>query len=144
MDSAHGTMINKQRILPQSYTKLRVGDQIKFGESTRTYILLGPEEPQPEPPVTKRISKPVSKSVEETGVTWYTKKFLILDIQYKKVNAYFYFYVGFRFRGFAEDAEDEGEMNVSAAKESWKRDENAYYYKDPKKALRNWLEVFTI
>jgi hypothetical protein len=34
-------------------------------------------------------------------------------------------------------------MNVSATKELWKRDENAYYYKDPKKALRNWLEVFT-
>ncbi|CAG8741565.1 6408_t:CDS:10, partial [Funneliformis caledonium] len=38
------------------------------------------------------------------------------------------------------DAEDESEMNVSAAKESWKRDEDAYYYKNPRKALRNWLE----
>ncbi|CAI2174642.1 15706_t:CDS:10 [Funneliformis geosporum] len=112
LDSAHGTIINKQRILSQSYIKLRVGDQLKFGESTRTYILLGPEEPQPELPEPKRISKPLSKSIEESGVNW----------------------------GFAEDAEDEGEMNVSAAKESWKRDEDAYYYKDPKKALRNWLE----
>ena len=48
------------------------------------------------------------------------------------------------FRGFAEDAEDEGEINVTAVKESWKRDENAYYYKDPKKALRTWLEVSSI
>jgi hypothetical protein len=47
------------------------------------------------------------------------------------------------FRGFSEDAYDEGEINATATKELWKRDENAYYYKDPKKALRNWLEVFT-
>jgi hypothetical protein len=52
--------------------------------------------------------------------------------------------LGFHFRGFAEDAEDESEMNVTAIKESWKHDENAYYYKDPKKALRTWLEVAII
>ncbi|CAG8454171.1 10534_t:CDS:10 [Acaulospora colombiana] len=86
---------------------LVLGDQLKFGESTRIYILLGPEEPQ------QQAVKPVPKPTPEmTGVTW----------------------------GFAEDAEDESEISISAAKESWKRDENAYYYKDPKKALRNWLE----
>ncbi|PKY26559.1 hypothetical protein RhiirB3_513757 [Rhizophagus irregularis] len=110
LDSAHGTIINKQRVPSRHFTKLRVGDQLKFGESTRTYVLLGPEEPQPEP---IQISKPILKSVgENSSVTW----------------------------GFAEDAEDENEMNVAATKELWKRDENAYYYKDPKKALRNWLE----
>ena len=76
MDSAHGTIVNKQRIPPQHFTKLRVGDQLKFGESTRTYILLGPEEPQPELPESKRISKLVSKPVEEiTSVTWYSDNF---------------------------------------------------------------------
>ncbi|CAG8446679.1 14238_t:CDS:10 [Gigaspora rosea] len=108
LDSAHGTKVNKQQISSRNYIRLRVGDQIKFGESTRTYVLLGPEEEQ-----TQQTIKPPSKPAPETtGVTW----------------------------GFAEDAEDEGELVVAVAKESWKRDENAYYYKDPKKALRNWLE----
>jgi hypothetical protein len=44
-------------------------------------------------------------------------------------------------RGFREDAEDENETIKKNAKESWIKNENAYYYKDPKKAIRNWLEV---
>ncbi|CAG8526260.1 22205_t:CDS:10 [Racocetra persica] len=110
LDSAHGTRVNKQQISSRNYIRLRVGDQIKFGESTRTYVLLGPEEPQTQQTIKP---KPQSKPAPETtGVTW----------------------------GFSEDAEDENELLVAVAKESWKRDENAYYYKDPKKALRNWLE----
>ncbi|CAG8492183.1 2259_t:CDS:10 [Dentiscutata heterogama] len=108
LDSAHGTRVNKQRISSRNYIRLRVGDQIKFGESTRTYVLLGPEEEQTQ----QTIKPPPKPTLETTGVTW----------------------------GFAEDADDEGEPLVAVAKESWKRDENAYYYKDPKKALRNWLE----
>ncbi|CAG8739628.1 13081_t:CDS:2, partial [Racocetra fulgida] len=103
-------LVNKQQISSRNYIRLRVGDQIKFGESTRTYVLLGPEEPQTQQTIKPKLqSKPAP---ETTSVTW----------------------------GFAEDAEDESEVLVAVAKESWKRDENAYYYKDPKKALRNWLE----
>jgi pSer/pThr/pTyr-binding forkhead associated (FHA) protein len=68
LDSAHGTIVNKQRIPPQHFTKLRTGDQLKFGESTRAYILMGPEEPQPELPESKRTSKQSAEKV--TGVTW--------------------------------------------------------------------------
>jgi hypothetical protein len=75
LDSPHGTIVNKQRVPPQHFTKLRVGDQLKFGESTRTYVLLGPEEPQSEPPKSKQIPKPVPKFVEEIGATWYSENF---------------------------------------------------------------------
>ncbi|RHZ68913.1 hypothetical protein Glove_292g39 [Diversispora epigaea] len=120
LESAHGTKLNKQRILPLKYIRLRVGDQIKFGESTRTYVLLGPEEEEESPSQQRQRqevlkSVPLKKQPDIAEVTW----------------------------GMAEDAEEEGEfgdLTVSAAKESWKRDENAYYYKDAKKALRNWFE----
>ena len=41
--SVHGTKVNKKRIEPKQYERLRVGDVIKFGESTRIYVLHGPE-----------------------------------------------------------------------------------------------------
>ncbi|CAB3257469.1 unnamed protein product [Arctia plantaginis] len=43
LGSTHGTFLNKARLKPNHYTRIRVGHQIKFGNSTRTYILLGPE-----------------------------------------------------------------------------------------------------
>jgi len=76
LDSAHGTKVNKQRLRPRNYVELRVGDQIKFGESTRTYIVQGPEPA----PVVQESGKKVEPSVprgylpksalESTGVTW--------------------------------------------------------------------------
>ncbi|CAG8536218.1 2112_t:CDS:10 [Paraglomus brasilianum] len=118
LDSAHGTKVNKQRLRPRNYVELRVGDQIKFGESTRTYILQGPE-PAPavqEPEKKIETSAPrgylPKSAIESTGVTW----------------------------GFGEDAEEDDSESTEQLTSPWQRDETAYYYKDPKKALRNWLE----
>lgn len=46
--SANGTFVNKMRISSQQYVKLKVGDVIKFGESTRIIVLKGPEEVRPD------------------------------------------------------------------------------------------------
>ncbi|CAG9576924.1 unnamed protein product [Danaus chrysippus] len=43
LGSTHGTFLNRDRIKEQHYTRVRVGHQIKFGSSTRTYIVLGPD-----------------------------------------------------------------------------------------------------
>nr|CAG8520207.1 6723_t:CDS:10 [Entrophospora candida] len=92
LESAHGTILNKRLLPSKSYTKLCVGDQLKFGQIIPKSTLL--------------------PKTMDTGVTW----------------------------GFGEDAEDEGEVIMANAKNSWIKNENAYYYKDPKKAIRNWLE----
>ena len=39
LDSTHGTWINKSRVTPRVYHRLRVGYVVKFGGSTRLYIL---------------------------------------------------------------------------------------------------------
>lgn len=39
LDSTHGTWINKTKVSPQEYHRLRVGYIVKFGGSTRLYIL---------------------------------------------------------------------------------------------------------
>ncbi|XP_045508795.1 kanadaptin [Colias croceus] len=43
LGSTHGTFLNRDKLKPQTYTRVRVGHQIKFGTSTRTYIMLGPD-----------------------------------------------------------------------------------------------------
>ncbi|XP_072948596.1 kanadaptin [Epargyreus clarus] len=43
LGSTHGTFLNRDKLKPQHYTRVRVGHQIKFGTSTRTYIMLGPD-----------------------------------------------------------------------------------------------------
>ncbi|OUM64733.1 hypothetical protein PIROE2DRAFT_8422 [Piromyces sp. E2] len=42
--------------------------------------------------------------------------------------------------GFGEDAVEESVEKMEDIRPDYKPNENAFYYKDPKKALRNWLE----
>ncbi|KAH9491418.1 Kanadaptin [Bulinus truncatus] len=44
LDSTHGTWVNKKKISPKVYHRLKVGYIVKFGGSSRLHILQGPEE----------------------------------------------------------------------------------------------------
>eukprot|EP00887_Chlorella_sp_A99_P004998 scaffold4.g4998.t1 len=46
--STHGVFRNKERIPAHKHMPLRVGDVVKFGESTRLYLLGGPQELMPD------------------------------------------------------------------------------------------------
>ncbi|TMS21460.1 Kanadaptin [Larimichthys crocea] len=43
LGSTHGTVVNKNKIPPKTYIRLRVGHVLKFGGSTRLFILQGPD-----------------------------------------------------------------------------------------------------
>ena len=43
LESTHGTFINKKLIPSRKYIKLNVGDVFKLGQSTKVYILNGPQ-----------------------------------------------------------------------------------------------------
>ena len=47
--ATHGVYLNKRRVEPAgTHVPLRVGDQLRFGESSRTYVLGGPAELMPD------------------------------------------------------------------------------------------------
>jgi len=43
LESTNGTLVNDDRIPPARYYELKAGDVIKFGESTREYVVLHDE-----------------------------------------------------------------------------------------------------
>uniref|UniRef100_A0A8C9VKB1 Solute carrier family 4 member 1 adaptor protein n=1 Tax=Scleropages formosus TaxID=113540 RepID=A0A8C9VKB1_SCLFO len=43
MGSTHGTFVNKSRLPPKTYVRLHVGHVLRFGGSTRLFVLQGPE-----------------------------------------------------------------------------------------------------
>lgn len=44
LGSTHGTFVNKQRIGANTFIRLQLGDCVRFGESTRLFVLAGPED----------------------------------------------------------------------------------------------------
>ncbi|NXC13432.1 NADAP protein, partial [Corythaeola cristata] len=46
LGSTHGTFLNKARVPPRTYCRVRVGHGLRFGGSTRLFLLQGPEEDQ--------------------------------------------------------------------------------------------------
>ena len=44
LKSSWGTKVNKQSLKSDEYIELKDGDILQFGESTRTYLVIGPQE----------------------------------------------------------------------------------------------------
>lgn len=125
LNSTHGTFVNKMKVPPKTYVRLRVGYMLKFGASTRNYILQGPnfdEEAESVLTITemkelklKKIQEQRQKLQEEEkrreneGVSW----------------------------GMSEDADEETDLShnpyASTANEE-------LFLQDPKKTLRGFFE----
>ncbi|KAJ3238032.1 Kanadaptin [Chytriomyces hyalinus] len=138
--STHGTFHNKNPVRPNSWVRVRQGDMLKFGQSTRVFVVNGGPanadsadaqlddtelESVQNPHTLSRKQRPLKKTapVPDHSISW----------------------------GFAEDAsnddhEDQGTGSIDYDDEDLAEfatsavDEDAYYFKDPKKALRTWVE----
>ncbi|VDM35390.1 unnamed protein product, partial [Hydatigera taeniaeformis] len=128
LDSTHGTFVNKHRVPPGRYIRLRVGYVLRFGSSTRLLILNGPE----------------SDVESETQETWSElvakKKAKIARREQKKAlndendaNACNW--------GMVDDVdEDENALQQRLAESGNCLSHESSYIADPKKALRAYFD----
>ncbi|XP_690835.5 kanadaptin isoform X1 [Danio rerio] len=145
LGSTHGTFINKNKIPPKTYIRLRVGHVLKFGGSTRLFILQGPEfdeEAESEMTVTE-LRERARKQREELerrmmgdGSDEEEEKEESETSASKNTSED----AGCSW-GMAEEAapeEDDNEENPFATE--FQEDQEAAYLKDPKKALQGFYD----
>ncbi|KAM4542107.1 kanadaptin isoform 1-T1 [Odontesthes bonariensis] len=148
LGSTHGTVVNKNKIPPKTYIRLRVGHVLKFGGSTRLFVLQGPEfdeEEESDLTVTElrerarkqkaELEKKMmgdysdeEEGEEEEGGDSKDRKKVSKD---DSVCTW----------GMDEDAapeEDENEENPFSTE--FREDQEAAYLKDPKKALQGFYD----
>ncbi|XP_059838790.1 kanadaptin isoform X1 [Hypanus sabinus] len=144
LGSTHGTTVNKEKVKPQSYHRLKVGHVIKFGGSTRLLILQGPEEDEEaESEFTVTELKQMSQqheqlekrmlgedSDEEDNVSTESVEQPRKPVTEAASGCTW---------GIVEDAvEDESEENPYSIE--FQEDREAFYIKDPKKALQGFFD----
>lgn len=132
LDSTHGTFINKMRVKPRVYVRVRVGHQLKLGNSTRKYILQGPsedEEEESEFTITELKQQKAEKEAElrqrEVEAKLEHEK-----AEKEKESA------GISW-GMAEDAEEEPDLTENPFAVTTNEE---LFLDDPKKTLRGFFE----
>lgn len=126
LGSTHGTFLNKMRIPPKAYIRVKVGHMLRLGASLRNFILQGPEfdeEPESEMSVTEL--KQMRFNIEEQ----------------KKINAAKELEAREREDivtwGMSEDADEETDLSVNPYAST---NNEELFLDDPKKTLRGFFE----
>ncbi|KAJ3009601.1 UNVERIFIED_CONTAM: Kanadaptin [Siphonaria sp. JEL0065] len=134
LGSAHSTFVNKAAVPPRKHIRVKNGDLIKFGQSTRVFVVMGgpdEEEEEAEEAAQKVVFKEKQQPPQQKKPT---------DEKDHEVSW-----------GFAEDAsnDDEGgnssqmmldDDDASIDLDGSVPDPDAYYFKDSKKALKTWCD----
>uniref|UniRef100_A0A9R1SHQ2 Solute carrier family 4 member 1 adaptor protein n=2 Tax=Cyprinus carpio TaxID=7962 RepID=A0A9R1SHQ2_CYPCA len=146
LGSTHGTFVNKNKIPPKTYIRIRVGHVLKFGGSTRLFILQGPEfdeEAESELTVTelreraRKQREELEKRMMGDGTDEEEEK---EDSEASAPRRSSSEDTGCSW-GMAEEEvpeEDENEENPFATE--FQEDQEAAYLKDPKKALQGFYD----
>uniref|UniRef100_A0A8C5L2I8 Solute carrier family 4 (anion exchanger), member 1, adaptor protein n=1 Tax=Jaculus jaculus TaxID=51337 RepID=A0A8C5L2I8_JACJA len=143
LGSTHGTFLNKTRIPPRTYCRVHVGHVFRFGGSSRLFILQGPEEDreaESELTVTqlKELRKQQQMLLEKKMLGDDSDEEEEMDTTEKKRNSSQEDEMGCMW-GMGEDAvEDEAEENPIVLE--FQQEREAFYIKDPKKALQGFFD----
>jgi len=138
LDSTHGSFHNKNKCFPKTYYRLRVGHILRFGMSTRSLILQGPEEDsEEESELTmtelKQKSADRAKQREQVKAAELNKLKDGSTDDEDECKAG----VGISW-GMADDAEEFPDMDQNPFAEIAENEK--IYINDPKKALKNWFD----
>ncbi|KAL2773755.1 kanadaptin [Daubentonia madagascariensis] len=144
LGSTHGTFLNKTRIPPRTYCRVHVGHVLRFGGSTRLFILQGPEEDreaESELTVTqlKELRKQQQMLLEKKMLGEDSEEEEEMDTTERKRNTSTQDDDMGCTWGMGEDAvEDEAEENPIVLE--FQQEREAFYIKDPKKALQGFFD----
>ncbi|KAM5292855.1 kanadaptin [Ctenodactylus gundi] len=144
LGSTHGTFLNKTRIPPRTYCRVHVGHVFRFGGSTRLFILQGPEEDreaESELTVTqlKELRKQQQMLLEKKMLGEDSDEEEDMDAAERKSNTSGQEEEMGCTWGMGEDAvEDEAEENPIVLE--FQQEREAFYIKDPKKALQGFFD----
>ena len=138
LDSTHGTWINKNRVPPKKYHRLHVDYVLKYGGSTRLFILHGPDDDREEESElsVNEMKEQRERQIKEAEVLRQAeiaeeekKKEMIRKQEEDKGCSW----------GFSEDVaeEDENEENPFSLIAT---ENEALYIDDPKKSLNGYFE----
>ncbi|OXB72946.1 UNVERIFIED_CONTAM: hypothetical protein H355_001913 [Colinus virginianus] len=141
LGSTHGTFLNKARVPPRTYCRVRVGHGLRFGGSSRLFLLQGPEEDQEsesELTVTqlKALRKQQQAKLEKTMLGEDSDEEDEKEEQGNERSQNVDMSCSW---GMGEDAEeDEAEENPIAIE--FQDVQDAFYMKDPRKALQGFFD----
>lgn len=125
LNSTHGSFVNKMRIPPKTYVRVRVGYMLKFGASTRNYILQGPNfDEDAESELTITEMKELRRKKEQD----YKEK--LIEEEKRKEAA------GVNW-GMADDADEETDLSHNPFAST---NNEELFLQDPKKTLRGYFE----
>lgn len=125
LNSTHGSFVNKMKVPPKTYIRLRVGYMLKFGGSTRIYILQGPgfdEEAESELTITEMKELRLKKQQE-------AKEKVLEEEKRKEAEGVSW--------GMTDDAEEETDLSHNPFAST---NNEELFLQDPKKTLRGFFE----
>ncbi|XP_026322681.1 kanadaptin [Hyposmocoma kahamanoa] len=136
LGSTHGTFLNKEQLKSSHYVRVRVGHQIKFGTSTRTFIVLGPDfdcEGESELSVTEIKKKALEMKLDRDRMIKEAAEQRERDRQEEEKKRE---EQGIDW-GMGEDAEEEPDLSENPYASTGNEE---LYLTDPKKTLRGYCE----
>ncbi|XP_051470032.1 kanadaptin [Apus apus] len=141
LGSTHGTFLNKARVPPRTYCRVRVGHGLRFGGSSRLFLLQGPEEDQESE---SELTVTELKALRKQQQAKLEKRMLGEDSDEEDEKEEKRSERGQNSDmscswGMGEDAEeDEVEENPIAV--DFQDIQDAFYMKDPRKALQGFFD----
>ncbi|KAL0969866.1 hypothetical protein UPYG_G00233410 [Umbra pygmaea] len=147
LGSTHGTFVNKNKIPPKTYIRLRVGHVLKFGGSTRLFILQGPEfdeEAESDLTVTelreraRKQREDLERRMMGEASDEDDKDEAKEDSSFKEKSSNDDSGCSWGIDDEAAPEEDENEENPFSTE--FQEDQEAAYLKDPKKALQGFYD----